>query len=301
MTFKELKDNLLKGFVPTDLLIFVCKDNHFLADQYLNEICIKAGKEANTVKSIFEPTNSALALVFDYSSAINVVRTEVFEEVAEDYSIFENTIVICDKVDKKILPLVEDYIIELPKPTEGHFKAYMQVICPELLPTDINWLYKAANGDIYKIKNELDKVNLFYGKTKKEILNELRFNTSSDLYSATIFDLLEFVAMNNRVEIMEFFKHREACDFDPIAFTNLLLKKFKEILLIKHRSNVNLKLLGITDWQAKKIRENYPYYPEDYLFSVIKFLSGIDQDLKLGRLDLPKAQLLDYIILNVVR
>ena len=64
-------------------------------------ICNKSGKEKRLIESIFEH-QSALSLVFDFTEYVNVLKTETFSEFIEDYSELSDTIVVCNKVDKKI-------------------------------------------------------------------------------------------------------------------------------------------------------------------------------------------------------
>ena len=101
MDLPTFKANILKGQAPTQLVVLLCAENFFIADQYINTLCTKTGKEKNIINSIVEQ-NSAMSLVLDYADTINVLKTETFDELAEDYSVFENTIIVCNKIDKKI-------------------------------------------------------------------------------------------------------------------------------------------------------------------------------------------------------
>jgi hypothetical protein len=63
MKLTELKTLLLNGHAPENLLVFQCKDNFFLANQYLNKILDITGKELNVIHSIYQVLNpSAIGL-----------------------------------------------------------------------------------------------------------------------------------------------------------------------------------------------------------------------------------------------
>ena len=98
MELSKFKENVLNGILPTQLVVLLCAENFFIADQYINTLCAKTGKEKKLVNSIFEQV-SAMSLVFDYTETVNVLKTETFSEIAEDYSVFENIIIVCNKLD----------------------------------------------------------------------------------------------------------------------------------------------------------------------------------------------------------
>jgi hypothetical protein len=84
MELYKFKEHILNGFLPTQLVVLVCPENFFIADQYINTFCAKTGKEKRLINSIFEQ-DSASALVFDYSETVNILKTTIFEELGEDY------------------------------------------------------------------------------------------------------------------------------------------------------------------------------------------------------------------------
>ena len=160
MKLTELKSRLESKSIDSRFMVFVCDGDYFLANQYLDEICRVRNKTACPISSVHDSEDSAFALQED-SGMLYVLKTDVFSEVAADYSMFEDVVVVCDKIDQKLSDALGDSVVVFPKLQEWQIKDYMAVLCPGLEASQIDWLYEATAGDIYQIKNELDKVALF--------------------------------------------------------------------------------------------------------------------------------------------
>lgn len=174
MTLIELKNYITNKIAPTDFMIFVNKDSSFLASQYLQAIGSLFDNGIRKVSSIYEPQQSSLSLLAIPEGTLNVVTVETFDERAEDYSQFENTIVVCEQVDKSIAKSLEDYIIKFPKLEEWQILDYAKTLCPEVDETDLLWLIQASDNDIERVLNELEKVTLFSKEDQKAIFASIR-------------------------------------------------------------------------------------------------------------------------------
>ena len=91
MKLEELKNSIIKKNAPDSLLVFVTGGNNFLAEQYLEGIAKSKELDINKINSL-KDLESASALVFDYSSMVNVLRVEVFDEFAEYKSSLEKKV-----------------------------------------------------------------------------------------------------------------------------------------------------------------------------------------------------------------
>lgn len=298
MTLIDLKKAIEAQNVPDDFMILLCSDNTFIADQYVEAICGINNLTKTLIKSLQEQT-SALALVMEHTDELSVLKTDVFEEALIDYSNLKNTVVICNKIDKKIKPLVEDYIIEVPKLTDWQVKSYINLICPELDEEEVDWLYTATNGDIYKIINEVDKLLLFPRTEQKQMLSELRFSPNSDLYSITIYDLSEAIIRNNKAVLLDYMKHKDF-SFDLMSIVGITLKTVKEILMVTQNSGKTATELGMPDWLYKKTARNYKGFPLERLQYLLRFLANVDLKLKSGLIDTSKSAQIDYLITNLI-
>lgn len=298
MTIIELKKAIETKTVPEDLIVFVCSDNHFIADQYVDAICEANNLTKVNVNSLHEQT-SALSLVMDRTDELSVLKTETFDEALPDYSGVTNTVVICDKVDKKIKPFLEDYIVQVPKLAEWQIKSYMRSICQALDEDDVDWLYAAANGDVYRIINEIDKLKLFPVPEQKNVLAELRFGRGSDLYALNLFDLADALIKDDKRFVSEFLRH-ERDGFDLLSISGAMLQKVKNILLVTQNSGKTAAEIGISSGYEWRLRKDWANFPLTRLQSLLRFLSGLDLKLKSGLLDMPKAAQIDYLIANTI-
>jgi hypothetical protein len=293
MDLQTFKANILNGQAPTQLVVLLCAENFFIADQYINTLCAKTGKEKKIVSSIFEQ-ESALSLVFDYTETINVLKTETFSEIAEDYSIFENTIIVCNKIEKKLESVLADYIIKIPALKDWQVIDYIKQVCPELDDLEAKWLYNAAGKNIYKIESELDKVLLFHPKERKKALTCIRFSKDSDLFNLSIFELCDAIIYNRKDILVEYLRHRTVVNFELMSLVGVLLPKIRNLILVKFAGKTAAEV-GISDGQYYYLTKD-PYLPLERLQSLLQTVSNIDLQLKSGLLDISKDAQIDYVI-----
>ena len=81
---------------------------------------------------------------------------------------------------------------------------------------------------------------------------------------------------------------------------SIALKKAKDILFVTKNSNKSPTEIGLTPKQFGPISRIYAGFPEDRLKELIKFLSEIDLRVRTGALDMPKDNLVDYLITNMI-
>ena len=201
----------------------------------------------------------------------------------------------------------------------------MKVICKGFTLSNeeplLEYFYNCACGDIYKICSELEKIKLFAEEEQINILKQLLFCDGSDLYNTDIFKITEAMLkladdpQKNKPVLVEFLakgrfvfspkiKDDDSLRSDPIAVSNILLKNFRNLVLVSPNSGLNtdaeFEAVGISSKQKVMLKRYYPKYTSDFLRDKIKFLSNVDLDLKSSKLDLTKDRLFDYILCNVV-
>lgn len=301
MTAAELKEKIENESLSNDFLILLCSENHFVADQYVEAIAKNAGLTLRKINSIYEPSTSALSLVIDYESSLNVLVVDTFEEFAQDYSKFLNTVVICDKIDKKIEPNVKDFVVKIPALEDWCIQDYIKLICPKFDDESALWLYKGAAGNIYRIINELDKITLFDQNEQLYIFNELRSDPETDLYYIKdIFTVATYIAQRNRGALSEYLRHIKENRFSALGIVTNLLNKVKLVLYSQRGSGVNLKALGSkVSGQAYYATQELRGVSLESLGNMLEFLSNIEIRIKSGELDLTENQLIDYVITHI--
>jgi hypothetical protein len=299
MTLIELKNFITSGIVPTDFLILVNKDNQFLAKQYINALGELAPGGLNKISSIYEPFQSSLNLLTAPEGCINVLTVDTFDERSEDYSQFENTIVICEQVDKSISKVVENYIINLPKLEEWQIFDYAKSICPIIDDGDLTWLIKATNNNIERVINELDKVSLFNKNEQKAIFSSIRFDPQTDLYKTDLFTIVNALVAGDMPVLFEFLKHDIQDEIEPVVLVNRTFTSLKNILLISQNPALTAEDCGVSAGQYNYIKRNYFSLNIEAVKQKLKFLVNFDLALKTSQLDMSKRDMLTYIINNL--
>lgn len=301
MNLQEFKNQILNKTFSRDFIILVSEENYFIADQYIETICNKYNCKANLITSLAELENSNESLIFDYQAddIINILKVDTFTEVFSDYSIFKNCIISCSKVSKDLETVLAPFTVIIPKLVDWQVKAYIKACCPGLESEDqtVSWLYEVCKKDIYKIQTELDKIKLFPISQQLDILNSLRFELHSYLYTQTDYTLKNALKANNRIDLYDYLIHREYCKVDPYYLINQLIRDFKNVYFVNY-TNISFKDLGITDKQYYAIKRSAP--PEYFLLSSLKFLTDLEIKLKTGQVLLNNDNLIDYIICNIL-
>jgi hypothetical protein len=299
MTLIDLKNFITNKIVPSDFMIFVSKDCPFLANQYIKTLGDLAVGGLNKVNSIYEPLQSSLMLLAAPARAIHVMTVDTFYERAEDYSQFENTIVVCEQVDKNIAKNVENYIIKFPKLEEWQIFDYAKTICPNIDDEDLNWLVKASDCSVERVINELDKVNLFGKNEQKEVFSAVRFDPQSDLYKADLFDIVNAFVNGDQAVLFDFIKHNGYEIHEPVVLANRTLSSLKNIILIAKNPQLSAEDCGVSKGQYNFIKNRYRSLNVDAIKYKIKFLANFDLKLKTSQLELDKRDMLNYLVNNL--
>ena len=295
MTLIELKNFINSNLLPSDFMIFVIKDNTFLAGQYLQALGKLANGGLRKISSIYEPMQSSLALL-TANESINVLTVDTFDERAENYNQFENTIVVCNQIDKSIAKNVEEFVIKFPKLEEWQIFDYAKTLCGGLDTDEINWLIKATNGNVERIVNELDKVTIFDKKQQKEIFNSVMFDPQSDLYTVDLFTIVNALVEGNAMVLFDFLSHNDYEVLDPVVLANRALVSLKNILLVSQNPALTAEDCGISAGQFRYLKFNYRSLNVNAAKTKLTFLANFDLDLKTSKLDMSKRDMLNYLI-----
>lgn len=298
MNLQELKQCIQNREIPDDFIIFACAENNFIANTYIEAICEIKQLEKTLTDSIFEQ-DSALSLVMGFENNLRVIYTETFDEAATDYSRFTNTIVVCEKVDKKLAKVVADYVIDIPALEAWQVKSYMQKLRPNITTQETEELYAATKGNIYRIVNELDKINLFDSEEQSTVHFYLTHTPESPLYEVSNFALADALVKSDLQLLRQFLQYSSATKAELLGIVGLALNKVKLSLLVEF-SNMSAEDLGITPKQYSN-GKRYPLgLPLPVLQHKLDILSSIDLKLKSGLLDMSNQRQLEYLILRMV-
>ena len=300
MTLIELKKAITSGNIPTDFLIFVDKENKFLVKQYVQAIKAAMPNGITKIKSVYEPSQSSLALLTTPEDTINILFVDTFDERSEDYSMFENTIVVCEQIDKSIAKVVEPFVIKFPKFEEWQIYDYIKMLCPAIDEADLIWLIKATNCEPERIINEIDKVSLFSSaEEQKATFASIRFDPQSALYKPELFTIVDALVDGNMQVLFNFLKYDDCNSLEPVVLANRTFTNLKNIINATQNTYLTSEDCGISPGQHRFIRNKYRFLNIDAVKQKLKFLADFDIMLKTSKLDLSKRDLLSYLVNNL--
>lgn len=299
MTLIDLKNFITNNIVPSDFMIFISKDCPFLANQYVKALGELSVGGITKINSIYEPLQSSIMLLATPTETLNILYTDTFDERSEDYTQFENTIVVCDQVSKDIAKNVEKYAIKFPKLSDWQLFDYAKTICPTIDDEDLQWLVKATDCDIDRVINELAKVSLFNKSEQKEVFSAIRFDPQSDLYKADLFDIVNALVLGDSAVLYDFLKHNGWEIHEPVVLANRAISSLKNIILIVRNPQLTATDLGVSPGQFNFIRSRYKSLNVEAVRAKIKFLSNFDLMLKTSQLELDKRDMMSYLISNL--
>lgn len=299
MTLSELKKFIINKTVPADFMIFVAKDCPFLASQYLQAICNLSKSGSRRISSIYEPQQSSLALLTSPEDIINVLKVEVFDERAEDYNQFENTIVVCDQIEKSIASTVEPYVIKFPKLEEWQVLDYAKSICSELDDSDLTWLIQVTDNNIERVTNELEKVAMFPKSEQKAVFASIRFDSQTDLYKLDLFTIVNALVEGDFTVLYDFVRYNGYEEIDPVVLANRAFTSLKNITLVTQNQGLTAEACGVSAGQFRFLTYKYHSLNLEALKAKLKFLADFDLKLKTSQLDLGKREMTNYLVSNL--
>jgi hypothetical protein len=299
MTLIELKNYITNNIVPSGFMIFVSKDNRFLASQYVKALGDIAIGGISKISSIYEPQQSALTLLTATEGVLNVLFTDTFDERSEDYNQFENTIVVCEQIAKDIAKNVENYIIKFPKLEEWQVYDYAKTLCPGIDEADLLWLVQVSDSNIERVCNELDKVTLFNKTEQNEVFSAIRFDPQTDLYKVDLFTIVNALVEGNLPVLLDFIRHKGYEVYEPVVLANRALTSLKNIILLSQNQNLKAEDCGVSAGQFKFIKHKYRSLNVEAVKQKIKFLTNFDLMLKTSQLEIAKRDMLNYLISNL--
>lgn len=299
MTLIDLKKFITDKIAPTDFMIFIRKDCPFLAQQYIKALGELSIGGIQKINSIYEPQQTSLMLLTNTEGTLNVLYTDIFDERSEDYSQFENTIVVCEQVSKDVAKNIENYVIKFPKLTDWQICDYAKTLCPDVEESELMWLIRAADNSIERVLNELDKIALFNKNEQKEVLAAIRFDPQTDLYKAELFDIVNALVEGDMLVLNDFIKHNGWELHEPVVLVNRAFNSLKNIILISQNINLKAEDCGVSAGQFKFIKYKYKSINVEAVKQKLKFLTNFDLMLKTSQLELSKRDMMNYIINNM--
>lgn len=277
MTINELKNQIEKGILSDDGLVFHYDDSRFLVDQYISEISKLKNRPVVYYDSI-PVSNSVFGDVDDGNLSIVITESPSIPPI--------NTIVVSkNKIDSSI---------EFPKLEPWQLKDYVFTTCSGA-DSDVLERFLKVYTDPYKLQNELDKINIFDSSERSFFVKKcISENLFDGLSSVGFFDFSNAIQTRNQSDVGNMY---QSVDKDPLGFAGLLLKQFRSMVNVYLQDNPTEQSTGLKDkqiWAIKRVCKNYT---KQQVLDRFKFLSEMDLKLKSG--EITSDIMFDYILVKM--
>lgn len=272
MLISDLKNAILNKTLSDDVLLFKWTDNAFLCHEYVRKIAEVFNKTIVQIESIKEVNNDSLFT----ADTLYVLYTDKFKDKVNG---LKNIIVVSKSIESDI-----DYI-EFPKLENWQIEDLVKVCLTGLTDDSVQWLCRTCNYNIYRIKQEINKLKLFLPQQQelmlKKLIDEGNFN---DLSSLNIFNLITAIIKKDYATVQTILANMDIIDIEGTGVVTLLLREFKKIIDIQTNKHATADSMGITPKQFAAIKYNCGKYTTESLVNIYEFLTSIDQNLKQGKL-----------------
>lgn len=305
MTIIDLKNQLNNNIADFKNLVLTYKDNDFVILEYLNKIAsIKGLKIKYVSEDYLKSLDTASETLFETEEEKYLLVYKVEKLSASNFKfsyLVDDLIIVCKSIDAEIAEGFNASIIEFPELNEWRTKDYMKVHCSGLSNDAIDWLYKITGGDIYRISNEIYKLELYDKTYQEEMFLELnKEGNYSDLCDLNIYNLTNAITKKDYLNLISCLSEIENIDVEPVGLVTILHKAFRDIINIQLNSRATPESLGFTLKKFKAIEYSCGKHSDDKLIKIFKFLNDFDYRLKSGKLDLSKSKLIDYLICGIM-
>ena len=300
MNIKDLKLNIENREYNEHFLILKWEDVSFIPFQYVNEILKFKYDDVMFANSIEDCKKDNSIFCIEDNNLYVYNTQELNEEI--DVDELKDTIIICKSINKKLnIEKLKDFIVEVPKLENWQILSYMKFKCPKVREEKLIWLQEATNNNIYRIDNELSKIEMFDDQDSMfdEIMND---NGYGDLSSFNIFNLSNNISKNKLNDVRHILLEIDNIDVEPYGLVTNLIREFKNILKVQMFPNATCEKLGLSEKQYKAIKYySCGIFSNNKLIENYKFLLDFDRRLKNGEyMGMSNNMLINHIVNNLV-
>ena len=304
MTIQELKTQIEAGKVTDELIILKDTEDNFISNQYIKAIARVKKQKINYDDSIDEllADSSSLFSMFQEKddTSLNVLKSEVFIWVEPRISRLTNLIIVVSKFsDKAIEMQFEKYVVTVPKIEGWMLKDYVYSITEGVAHKDLDWLMQLCGTNYARLQQELDKVSLFREDERRYLFDDLiRDGAVDDLSSYSIFNFTNAITSKDLTAIKSVYKELSRMDVNEFGLLTILLKNFKNIIMVQLNANPTPENTGLDGKQLYAIKKIPRVYSATQLVDIYTMLLDIDRQIKSG--ELPTDILIDYLVTKIL-
>lgn len=302
MDLKMLKENISSKSLTDDFFIFLVdeKDNLFLTMQYVQEISKILDKEIeyiDNLDSILNPYKDLFGNAEDKSNKLKVCKCKELNISNIKLNFIHDLIVITNSISEDAKINYNYNIVNIPKLENWMIKDYTLIRGKGVDQDRLEFLCDVCNYDIYRIENELKKLDGFGEGQKKFIFKQMMDEGSlDDLTFYNMFSISNAIQSRDLQTINSILG--SSMEIDVMALIALLYQGFRKMIMVWLDKNPTPDSTGLKSNQIWAIRNLPRNYNKDQLIKIFKFLSSLDSELKQG--NLPNNNLIDYIIVKIL-
>lgn len=302
MDLKMLKENISSKSLTDDFFIFLVdeKDNLFLTMQYVQEISKILDKEIeyiDNLDSILNPYKDLFGNTEDKSNKLKICKCKELNISNTKLNFIHDLIIITNNISEDARVNYNYNIVNVPKLENWMIKDYALIRGKGVDQDRLEFLCDACNYDIYRIENELKKLDGFGEGQKKFIFKQMMDEGSlDDLTFYNMFSLSNAIQARDLQTIDGILG--SSMEIDVMALISLLYQGFRKMIMVWLDKNPTPDSTGLKNNQIWAIRNLPRNYNKDQLIKIFKFLSSLDSKLKQG--NLPNNNLIDYIIVKIL-
>ena len=304
MTIQELKTQIEAGKVTDELIILKDTEDNFISNQYIKAIARVKKQKINFVDSIDEllADSSSIFTMFleKDDTSLNVLKSEVFIWVEPRIARLTNLIIVVSKFsDKEIEKQFEKYIVTVPKIEGWMLKDYVYSTTEGVAHKDLDWLMQLCGTNYARLQQELDKIALFREDERRYLFDDLiRDGAVDDLSSYSIFNFTNAITSKDLAAIKSVYKELSRIDVNEFGLLTILLKNFKNIIMVQLNPNPTPETTGLDGKQLYAIKKIPRVYSSAQLVDIYTMLLDIDRQIKSG--ELPTEILIDYLVTKIL-
>ena len=304
MTIEELKHQIELNTITDSPLIFKDDETMFLSNMYIKAISKSKRLLVKYIQSLSEVVNDP----FDFFGCetdeqplcLNVLHAQVYEWADIDISRTTNLMVVTTKFSNKdIEKRLSDYVVVMPKLEDWQIKDYVYSICEGVSHKDLDWLMNICGKNICRLQQELDKLTLFNVDERKYLFDSfVRDGSMDDLSSYNIFNFTNAITSKDFNMLRSIYKEIERADITDFYLLTVLLKNFRNIIMVQLNSNPTPESTGLDSKQLYAIKRIPKVYSVEQLIRIFDFLCDIDRQVKEG--ELPAPLVVDYLTVKIL-
>lgn len=302
MTIEALKAEIESGHIQDDFIIIKRNGSDFLTTQYVDNIIRVLNKPPVYIESIDDILYDSFSFFSDEEDDINIRILDIdkFDIPMEKLGGIKSLIIITNKfADKEVESQLSNRILTMPKLEEWQVTDYVYSLLDGVDKSDLDWLLSILHNNLYRLDQEIGKLSLFTPGERKYLFKEMRNDgTFNDLSTYNIFNFSNAITHKDVNSLKNVYKEISRIDISDFGLLAILLKGFRNILMVQLNPNPTTENTGIESKQLYAIKKIPKVYSPEQIINIFMFLSDIDRQVKSG--ELSTDILVDYMTVKIL-